>query len=88
LAGREREINDAFPYHLQGANGTDENVIEQNKTEANNISYHAAKCEENARTQKLPEVRLEVCKFSCKTLYIIYPRLVHKDNATPKNRDE
>jgi hypothetical protein len=48
LAGREREIDDAFPYHLQGANGTDENVIELNKTEANNISYHAAKFEENA----------------------------------------
>jgi hypothetical protein len=36
-----------FPYHLQDANGTDKNVIELYKTEADNISYHAAKFEEN-----------------------------------------
>jgi hypothetical protein len=32
-----------IPYHLQGANGTDKNVIELYKTEADKICYHAAK---------------------------------------------
>jgi hypothetical protein len=44
---RVGQIDDAFPYHLQGANGTDKNVIELYKTEADKISYHAAKFEEN-----------------------------------------
>jgi hypothetical protein len=57
-----------IPYHLQGVNGTDKNVIELYKTEADKISYHAAKFEENLSTQQLSEVRLEVCKFSWATL--------------------
>jgi hypothetical protein len=36
-----------IPYNLQGANGTDKNVIEIYKKEADKISYHAAKFEEN-----------------------------------------
>jgi hypothetical protein len=44
LARRARWSNQGkIPYHLQGANGTDKNVIELYKTEADKISYHAAK---------------------------------------------
>jgi hypothetical protein len=41
LARRARDSN------LHGANGTDKNIIELYKTEADKISYHAAKFEEN-----------------------------------------
>jgi hypothetical protein len=45
---RARQSNRGkIPYHLQGANGTDKNVIELYKTEVDKISYHAAKFEEN-----------------------------------------
>jgi hypothetical protein len=48
LARRARGSNQGkIPYHLQGVNGTDKNVIELYKTEADVISYHAAKFEEN-----------------------------------------
>jgi hypothetical protein len=44
LARRARWSNQGkIPYHLQGSNGTDKNVIELYKTEADKISYHAAK---------------------------------------------
>jgi hypothetical protein len=36
-----------IPYHLQGANGTDKNIIELYKTEDDKISYHASKYEGN-----------------------------------------
>jgi hypothetical protein len=41
------QIEDAFSYHLQGANRADKNVIELYKMEGDKISYHAAKFEEN-----------------------------------------
>jgi hypothetical protein len=34
-------------YHLQGANGTDKNVVSYIPNGADDISYHAAKFEEN-----------------------------------------
>jgi hypothetical protein len=40
-------IDNAFLYHLQSANGTDKNFIELYKTEADNMSYHAANFGEN-----------------------------------------
>jgi hypothetical protein len=49
---RVGQIEGAYPYHLHGANGTDNNVIEQNKTEADKISYHAAKFEVNVINTK------------------------------------
>jgi hypothetical protein len=48
LARRARGSNRGkIPHHLQGVNGTDKNVIELYKTEADKISYQADKFEEN-----------------------------------------
>jgi hypothetical protein len=35
------QIEDAFPYHLQDANGTDNNVVSNILNGADDISYHA-----------------------------------------------
>jgi hypothetical protein len=44
---RVGQIDQKNPYHLQGANGTDKNVVSCTKTKVGDISYHAAKFEEN-----------------------------------------
>jgi hypothetical protein len=36
---RVGQIKDAFPYHLQDANGTDKNVVSYIPNVADNISY-------------------------------------------------
>jgi hypothetical protein len=45
---RVGQIENAFPYHLQGANGADNNFWVIKQREADGISYHAAKFGEDA----------------------------------------
>jgi hypothetical protein len=41
------QIEDVFPYHLQDANRTDNNVVSYIPNGADDISYHAASFGEN-----------------------------------------
>jgi hypothetical protein len=58
---RVGKIENAFSYHLQGANGTD-------KPEVDDITYHAAKFKENVRNPTPVRSQIRSGKFSCTTL--------------------
>jgi hypothetical protein len=45
---RVGQVEDAFPYRLRDANGTDTNFVSYIPNEADYISYHAANFRENA----------------------------------------
>jgi preprotein translocase subunit SecD len=71
LARRARvgQIEDAFPYHLQGANESDKSSKNDADRKISVSCQDAKSLKQVQQTQQLTDAKLEVCQFSWRTLY-------------------